>query len=154
MHPVGFSAFNCLLDSQCSLLTSQILGSCSKLKWSNRAYAVYWLRGTLLYPCPLIKKNVINTPVILTPSAAITGPVIIFSRHQFSRHTRWGHGTATVQDCCSVSLGEPALTPLKATEFTSMNMDLDKVTISRWSLAEVAWGGEQVHRGQDLHVVL
>ena len=73
-----------------------------------------------------------------------------FSRHQFSRHTRWGHGTATVQDCCSVSLGEPALTPLKATEFTSMNMDLDKVTISRWSLAEVAWGGEQVHRGQDV----
>ena len=52
MHPVGFSAFNCLLDSQCSLLTSQILGSCSKLKWSNRAYAVYWLRGTLLYPWP------------------------------------------------------------------------------------------------------
>ena len=110
---------------------------------------------------PLVKKsqkNVINTPVIknpviLTPSAAITGPVIIFSRHQFSRHTRWGHGTATVQDCCSVSLCEPALTPLKATEFTSMNMDLDKVTISRWSLAEVAWGGEQVHRGQDLHVV-
>ena len=47
---IGFSAFNCLLDSQCSLLTSQILGSCSKLKWSNRAYAVYWLRGTLLYP--------------------------------------------------------------------------------------------------------
>ena len=47
---LGFSAFNCLLDSQCSLLTSQILGSCSKLKWSNRAYAVYWLRGTLLYP--------------------------------------------------------------------------------------------------------
>ena len=32
-------------------------------------------------------------------------------------------------------------------------MDLDKVTISRWSLAEVAWGGEKVHRGQDLHVV-
>ena len=60
---------------------------------------------------------------------------------------------ATVQDCCSVSLCEPALTPLKATEFTSMNMDLDKVTISRWSLAEVAWGGEKVHRGQDLHVV-
>ena len=48
---IGFSAFNCLLDSQCSLLTSQILGSCIKLKWSNRAYAVYWLRGTLLYPC-------------------------------------------------------------------------------------------------------
>ena len=47
---IGFSDFNCLLDSQCSLLTSQILGSCSKLKWSNRAYAVYWLRGTLLYP--------------------------------------------------------------------------------------------------------
>ena len=47
---IGFSAFNCLLDSQCSLLTSQILGSCIKLKWSNRAYAVYWLRWTLLYP--------------------------------------------------------------------------------------------------------
>ena len=47
---IGFSASNCLLDSQCSLLTSQILGSCSKLKWSNRAYAVYWLRGTSLYP--------------------------------------------------------------------------------------------------------
>ena len=51
MHPVGFSAFNCLLDSQCSLLTSQILGRCIKLKWSNRAYAVYWLCGTLLCPC-------------------------------------------------------------------------------------------------------
>ena len=50
---LGFSAFNCLLDSQCSLLTSQILGSCIKLKWSNRAYAVYWLCGTLLYPCPV-----------------------------------------------------------------------------------------------------
>ena len=48
---IGFSDFNCLLDSQCSLLTSQILGRCIKLKWSNRAYAVYWLRGTLLYPC-------------------------------------------------------------------------------------------------------
>ena len=48
---ISFSAFNCLLESQCSLLTSWILGGCSKLKWSNRAYAVYWLRGTLLYPC-------------------------------------------------------------------------------------------------------
>ena len=48
---IGFSDFNCLLDSQCSLLTSQILGSCIKLKWSNRAYAVYWLCGTLLCPC-------------------------------------------------------------------------------------------------------
>ena len=47
---IGFSDFNCLLDSQCSLLTSQILGRCIKLKWSNRAYAVYWLCGTL--PCP------------------------------------------------------------------------------------------------------
>ena len=35
---IGFSDFNCLLDSQCSLLTSQILGRCIKLKWSNRAY--------------------------------------------------------------------------------------------------------------------
>ena len=48
---IGFSDFNCLLDSQCSLLTSQILGRCIKLKWSNRAYAVYWLCGTLLCPC-------------------------------------------------------------------------------------------------------
>ena len=47
---IGFSDFNCLLDSQCSLLTSQILGRCIKLKWSNRAYAVYWLCGTLLCP--------------------------------------------------------------------------------------------------------
>ena len=51
MHlDIGFSAFNCLLDFQCSLFTSQILGSCIKLNWSNRAYAVYWLCGTLLYP--------------------------------------------------------------------------------------------------------
>ena len=49
---IGFSDFNCLLDSQCSLLTSQILGRCIKLKWLNRAYAVYWLCGTLLCPCP------------------------------------------------------------------------------------------------------
>ena len=58
---IGFSDFNCLLDSQCSLLTSQILGRCIKLKWSNRAYAVYWLCGTLLCPChqnePEIKDN-------------------------------------------------------------------------------------------------
>ena len=47
---IGFSDFHCLLDSQCSLLTSQILGRCIKLKWSNRAYAVYWLCGTLLCP--------------------------------------------------------------------------------------------------------
>ena len=47
---ISFIAFNCSLDSQSSLLTSQILVSCSKFKWSNRAYAVYWLRGTLLYP--------------------------------------------------------------------------------------------------------
>ena len=54
MHlDIGFSDFNCLLDSQCSLLTSQILGRCIKLKWSNRAYAVYWLCGTLLCPCLL-----------------------------------------------------------------------------------------------------
>ena len=50
---IGFSDFNCLLDSQCSLLTSQILGRCIKLKWSNGAYAVYWLCGTLLCPCQL-----------------------------------------------------------------------------------------------------
>ena len=50
---IGFSDFNCLLDSQCSLLTSQILGRCIKLKWSNGAYAVYWLCGTLLCPCTL-----------------------------------------------------------------------------------------------------
>ena len=61
---IGFSDFNCLLDSQCSLLTSQILGSCSKLKWSIRAYAVYWLRGTLLYPCivgKMVVDNLTNT---------------------------------------------------------------------------------------------
>ena len=58
---IGFSDFNCLLDSQCSLLTSQILGRCIKLKWSNRAYAVYWLCGTLLCPCPKVYvKNVIH----------------------------------------------------------------------------------------------
>jgi len=54
---IGFSDFNCLLDSQCSLLTSQILGSCIKLKWSNRAYAVYWLCVTLLYPCSFCFQN-------------------------------------------------------------------------------------------------
>ena len=48
---ISFIAFNCSLDSQSSLLTSQILVSCSKFKWSNRAYAVYWLCGTLLCPC-------------------------------------------------------------------------------------------------------
>ena len=51
---ISFSAFNCLLDSQCSLLTSQILGRCIKLKWSNRASAVYWLCGTLLCPWSLL----------------------------------------------------------------------------------------------------
>ena len=51
---IGFSDFNCLLDSQCSLLTSQILGRCIKLKWSNRAYAVYWLCGTLLCPWQIV----------------------------------------------------------------------------------------------------
>ena len=51
---IGFSDFNCLLDSQCSLLTSQILGRCIKLKWSNRAYAVYWLCGTLLCPWEML----------------------------------------------------------------------------------------------------
>ena len=30
------------------------MGRCIKLKWSNRAYAVYWLCGTLLYPCFLV----------------------------------------------------------------------------------------------------
>ena len=54
---IGFSDFNCLLDSQCSLLTSQILGRCIKLKWSNRAYAVYWLCGTLLCPWNLVLRN-------------------------------------------------------------------------------------------------
>ena len=78
MHPVDFSAFNCLLDSQCSLLTSQLLGSCSKLKWLNRAYAVYWLRGTLLYPCivgKMVVDNLTNTSglnyaVLMHPNAS------------------------------------------------------------------------------------
>ena len=62
MHlDIGFSDFNCLLDSQCSLLTSQILGRCIKLKWSNGAYAVYWLYGTLL--CPWENGEKIFTPV-------------------------------------------------------------------------------------------
>ena len=71
---IGFSAFNCLLDSQCSLLTSQLLGSCSKLKWSNRAYAVYWLCGTLLYPwlshvdpAPILSESNAN-PVPIYPN--------------------------------------------------------------------------------------
>ena len=61
---ISFIAFNCSLDSQSSLLTSQILVSCSKFKWSNRAYAVYWLRGTLLYPCivgKMVVDNLTNT---------------------------------------------------------------------------------------------
>ena len=68
---IGFSDFNCLLDSQCSLLTSQILGRCIKLKWSNRAYAVYWLCGTLLCPWaygePQLKyhREVIKALVVL-----------------------------------------------------------------------------------------
>ena len=41
---------NCLLDCRNCLLTSQILGLYYKLKRSNKASAVYWLRGTLLYP--------------------------------------------------------------------------------------------------------
>ena len=32
-------------------MSSQILGSYYKLKKSKRTAAVYWLRGTLLYPC-------------------------------------------------------------------------------------------------------
>ena len=42
---------SCLLDCRNCLLTSQILGLYYKLKRSNKSSAVYWLRGTLLYPC-------------------------------------------------------------------------------------------------------
>ena len=35
----------------CSLLTSLILGLYYKLNWPKRASAVYWLLGTLLFPC-------------------------------------------------------------------------------------------------------
>ena len=52
-----------LLDSQCSLLTSQILGSCSK--WSNRLYAIYLLCGTLLYPCVRVRESVTRSPIEL-----------------------------------------------------------------------------------------
>ena len=47
----GFSACNCLFDSHNCLLTSLILGPYYKLNWPKRASAVYWLLGTLLYPC-------------------------------------------------------------------------------------------------------
>ena len=47
----GFIACNCLFDSRNCLLTSLILGSYYKLNWPKRASAVYWLLGTLLYPC-------------------------------------------------------------------------------------------------------
>ena len=47
----GFSACNCLFDSRNCLLTSLKLGSYYKLNWPKRAPAVYWLLGTLLYPC-------------------------------------------------------------------------------------------------------
>ena len=45
---------NCLLDCRNCLLTSQILGLYYKLKRSNKASAVYWLRGTLLYPWSIV----------------------------------------------------------------------------------------------------
>ena len=35
----------------CTLLTSLILGLYYKLNWPKRASVVYWLLGTLLYPC-------------------------------------------------------------------------------------------------------
>ena len=47
----GFSACNCLFDSRNCLLASLILGAYYKLNWPKRASAVYWLLGTLLYPC-------------------------------------------------------------------------------------------------------
>ena len=53
----GFSACNCLFDSRNCLLTSLKLGSYYKLNWPKRAPAVYWLLGTLLYPCLLLKKK-------------------------------------------------------------------------------------------------
>ena len=45
----------CLMRKKgfCSLLTSLILGLYYKLNWPKRASAVYWLLGTLLYPCLL-----------------------------------------------------------------------------------------------------
>ena len=49
---------NCLLDCRNCLLTSQIMGLYYKLKRSNKASAVYWLRGTLLYPCLIIQKRI------------------------------------------------------------------------------------------------
>ena len=47
----GFSACNCLFDSHNCLLTSLILDPYYKLNWPKMASAVYWLFGTLLYPC-------------------------------------------------------------------------------------------------------
>ena len=38
--------------SLAAVLTSLKLGHCSKLNWSKRVSAVYWLLGTFLYPWP------------------------------------------------------------------------------------------------------
>ena len=46
-----------------------------------------------------------------------------------------------VQDCCSVARGEPALTPLKATEFKSMNMNMDLDKVGHWKKTHLqTWG--------------
>ena len=59
----GFSACNCLFDSRNCLLTSLKLGSYYKLNWPKRASAVYWLLGTLLYPC-VERELLLQSPVV------------------------------------------------------------------------------------------
>ena len=46
-----FSACNCLLTSRNCLLTSQGSDAYCLLNSPKRVPAVYWFRGTLLYPC-------------------------------------------------------------------------------------------------------
>ena len=67
----GFSACNCLFDSHNCLLTSLILDPYYKLNWPKRASAVYWLFGTLLYPCSECLNQMLKT----SPSPFLQCPI-------------------------------------------------------------------------------
>ena len=52
-----FLCLQLFFDVSLQFLTSLIMGHCSKLNWPKRVSTVYWVFGTLFYPCSFVVQK-------------------------------------------------------------------------------------------------
>ena len=86
-------------------LTSLRLGHCSKLNWPKRVSAVYWLFGTLFYPCNYYQptSELLSSPL----SCQVAGQTLARKNSPFALLRRYDVNTASLEMMMQKSCWDP-----------------------------------------------